>query len=206
MCAHRRSRDFRARNVLADDRNHRCEHVIQLVWSARPVKRAVVVGLVPHLPVLDVVLNAVAGRRAMLYQRSDEGGKRGTAAGSKVAGRTRRNIVPEARTLAVASSSGDPTGDEAKGVDDRTWLLLGDQVQPLVQMAPVVIAVGASVQKAPFGARLPQAHRPRLRLGRDPRVVPTLETLKTPICRCYGTTTHRQNCIARRRRGISLLL
>src|SRR5271155_3014375 len=205
MCADRRSRDFRARNVLADDRNHRCEHVIELVWSARPVKRAVVVGLVPHLPVLDVVLDAVTGGRAMLYQRSDEGGKRGTATGSKVAGRTRRKIVPKAPTFAVASSSGDPTGDEAKGVDDRTWLLLGDQVQPLVQVAPVVIAASASVQEGPFGTRLPQAHCPRLRLGRDPRAIPTIEALKTPICRCYGKTTHGQNRAARRR-SIGLLL
>jgi len=140
--------------------------------------------------VLDVVLHAVTGRRAMLYQRGDEGGKRGTATGSKVAGRTRRKIVPIAPAFAVASSSRDPTGDEAEGVDDRTWLLFGNQIQPVVQMAPVVIAAAFSVQEGPFGARLPQAHRPRLRLCRDPRAVPTIETLKTPICTGYGMTTH----------------
>ena len=59
----------------------------------------------------------------------------------------------------------------AERVDDRTWLVFGNQVQPGVQIAPVVIAAAAGVKEGPFGARLPQAHRPRLRRCSNPRAV-----------------------------------
>src|SRR5580704_14862770 len=105
----------------------------------------------------------------MLYLGGDESGKRGTATDSKVAGRTRRKIVPIAPALMIAIRAGNPARSQAERVDDRTRLLFSNLIQPRVQILPVVIAA-TGIQEGPFGARLPQAHRPRLRLCRDPAV------------------------------------
>ena len=131
----------------------------------------------------------------MLHQRSDEGGKRGTAVGGKVAWRAGCIAVPIAPAIMIASSSGNPAGDMVERVDDRTWLVLGNQVKPRIQIRPVVCASGR-IKIRPARSRVRQAHRPRLRGGSNPRAVcatvAAREALKTPVGRLYGMTTHGQ--------------
>ena len=64
----------------------------------------------------------------MLHQRGDEGVKRAAATGGKVAWRAGCIAVPIAPAFMIAMGSGNPAGDV--GVDDRTWLVLGNQVEP----------------------------------------------------------------------------
>src|SRR5271156_1315743 len=82
----------------------------------------------------------------------------------------------------------------AEGVDDRTGLVLGNQVQPRIQSLPVVCAIGG-VKIRPVRSRVPEAHRPRLRGRSYPQTVcatGAIDALKTPIGRLYGMTTHWQ--------------
>src|ERR1700745_3492962 len=130
----------------------------------------------------------------MLHQRLNKGIERRAATRGKVAWRAGRIIVPATPTFAIATSGGDPARNNAERVHHHGRLTLRTQIKPGVQIGPVV-AVIASAKEAPFGSRLPQAHRPRLRLGRNPRaiqaaVVAPIDTLKAPICRLYGMTPH----------------
>ena len=130
-----------------------------------------------------------------MHQRGDKGVKRAAATGGKVAWRTGCVAVPIAPAFMIAIGSGNPAGGMAEGVDDRTWLVLGNQVKPRIQILPVVCASGR-IKIRPVRSRVPQAHRPRLRGRSNPRAVcatvAASDAFKTPICRLYGMTTHWQ--------------
>ena len=135
-----------------------------------------------------------------MHQRGDKGVKCAAATGGKVAWRAGCVAVPLAPAFMIAIGSGNPAGGMAERVDDRTWLVLGNQVKPRIQIRPVVYASGR-VKIRPVGFRVPQAHRPRLRGRSNPRAVCATvganDAFKTPICRLYGMTTHGQGRVLR---------
>jgi|SRR5580692_7680000 hypothetical protein len=85
----------------------------------------------------------------------------------------------------------------AERIDDRTGLVFGNQVNPRIQILPVVCAIGG-VKIRPVRSRVPQAHRPRLRGRSDPQTVyatGAIDALKTPIGGLYGMTAHWERAL-----------
>ena len=77
-----------------------------------------------------------------MHQRGDKGVKGAAATGGKVAWRAGCVAVPKAPAFMIAIGSGNPAGGMAEGVDNRTWLVFGNQVKPRIQILPVVCASG----------------------------------------------------------------
>ena len=160
--------DDRAGHVRANDRNDGREHVIELVDGAAPVVREV--GLVPHLPILDVVLHAVALGRTVRSQRGHESREGGAAVRVQIFGNATRPVFRVALACIATGNAGDEAGNMAEGEDDRGRLMLRHHVEPGVEIGPVVSAA-ASLKNRPRRSCVPQARGSGLRLACDPDVV-----------------------------------